>query len=682
MNVSTAGSTSTDYHLAFRQAANDGKTDTMIQLKNEWAELDINSSGATSLQTAAHRAASKGHVAVLRLLYNLGADFSCTDKDGHTAKHYANSDGTRKFFTEIAIAHQALAERDDFFSNIVDTRQCSRDEFNTLRLIRDTLQKDELQDRRQFQKALICAYDTETFGMQDTLKQDVIQSIVAKINAALEHVGQWARTKTILEHAIQTGRELASCGEVARTCFLNLTQRMHVADVECVTLAVGSTTQNSLGHSFNILNRDRSQALDNLNSWKSAFIIDAQQRKSFYYQFVKEYPQSTCLKSLNVFNVVAECSSIDAPITDFLTKTIAFYQQQLATLKQSSLALYEQRRAARNPDNLAFRQAANDGNTNEMIRLKDQKTELNINSSGIKSLQTAAHRAAAQGQVAALRLLYNLGANLDLTDSKGKKAQDYAKTAEIRDFFATVEIAKQAQAERCDFFNNILLNETTREVEAIRALRQSLYAQTEAVGQSLMRELGTKYKAELKEKTNNVVISFEQEKEINAAIEQLYCWSRITSLLEHSTQTNREMVSCGEVAKACFVNLAQRKRIANVECVTVSTMFQSNLGHTFNVLGRDQSQKLSNLDSWKSAFIIDSQNEKSFFYEFVNEYTRNTSINNLSLFDFTLEGASIDVPISEFFPNTKAWYEEKLATLKQRSLTLYQQRLASRNQKS
>lgn len=56
MSVSNATSSGIDYNLAFRQAANNGSTDTMLQIKSQWTQLDIISSGATSLQTAAHYA--------------------------------------------------------------------------------------------------------------------------------------------------------------------------------------------------------------------------------------------------------------------------------------------------------------------------------------------------------------------------------------------------------------------------------------------------------------------------------------------------------------------------------------------------------------------------------------------------------------------------------------------------
>lgn len=230
-----------------------------------------------------------------------------------------------------------------------------------------------------------------------------------------------------------------------RSCqslFVNLTRRKNVANVECVTAARG-LTETSAGHTFNVISRDRSQALRNLEGWKSAFIIDAHQGRSFFYQFVNEIAANTCLKALNSCMLVCEFSSVDISIPDILPNSKAYYQQQLTIQKQRCLELYEQCLAAKDERyGLEFRQAANDGNTETMLQLKSQWTRLDVNSSGNKSKQTAAHRAASQGHVAVLRLLYSLGANFNLADNDGHEAQDYAKTAETNDFFATLEIAK------------------------------------------------------------------------------------------------------------------------------------------------------------------------------------------------------------------------------------------------
>lgn len=82
------------------------------------------------------------------------------------------------------------------------------------------------------------------------------QALVDTFNAAQTHLSKWSQIKTLLEHSIQTQKEIAACGEVARASFVNLTQRKKVTHVECVAV-----TKMHLGHTFNVLNRDQSLAL-------------------------------------------------------------------------------------------------------------------------------------------------------------------------------------------------------------------------------------------------------------------------------------------------------------------------------------------------------------------------------------------------------------------------------------
>lgn len=216
MNITDVTAANIDYHLAFREAANKGNTAEMIQLKNRWGQLDINASGAKSLQTAAHRAASQGQVAALRLLYNLGANFGLTDKAGHKAKHYANTVETREFFTYIKIAKEALAERRDFFSHIIHSENCSRSESNALFSLRTSSRKQAPIEGLALDTALINIFKVETTGLE--VDANVKKGILDNFNAAKSHLYALSGMRTFLEQANQSGSEIAACGEVAKAC--------------------------------------------------------------------------------------------------------------------------------------------------------------------------------------------------------------------------------------------------------------------------------------------------------------------------------------------------------------------------------------------------------------------------------------------------------------------------------
>src|SRR5688500_9113656 len=93
--------------------------------------------------------------------------------------------------------------------------------------------------------------------------------------------------------------------------------------------------------------------------------------------------------------------------------------------------------------NLAFRQAAATGNTQQMINLI-KTGMIDINSAGSKTQQTAMHRAAAGGHLAAVHLLFNLGALTDKIDGNRKTPLELAENQEVKQAFQLIDIAKQA----------------------------------------------------------------------------------------------------------------------------------------------------------------------------------------------------------------------------------------------
>lgn len=651
----------TDYNMQFRQAAFDGNTAQMIALQQQH-QIDINGVGSSTGQSAAHRATVHGHASALRLLYNLGANFSLSDSKGNTAKFYAKTQETKDFFALIEIAQQTLSKRNDLFKVALDLHNCSTETERKFYARREAITNQAELTKTILKNNFTKQLESELESLGTHLKSsEAMQTLLNNINPAHLHLQRWSVLLSNLQNT-KPGDD-GACNEFSLSAFVNLTQIMQVPFLVEETVLFAPSGAN---HSFVLLNRDSSHANNSIAGWHTALVIDTLKNIAFFYQFVGHVATDTCIKYAPLWRIMSATSSVDVSIPTELPLTTAFYQQQLAQLKQQTKAVYE--KIIRDGHNLPFRQAAHEGNTALMIELRKKWPEIDVNDVGATSQQSAAHRAAISDQAASLRLLYNLGADFSLKDAKGKTAKVYAKTHETIDFFALIDIAQQALADRNAIYNEaIVSNDLSPEQRAqFEKQRATLEEQSVASRLVVRKPIVDQFNTEL----GSTPVTQTLLERVNAPLMHLFRWSDYIFYMQNRPQDGSG--GCNEFALSCFVNLTQIKEVPfHVEEMGISNPFGQI--HDFVLVNRDPSFAAANLSSWTSALVIDTWKNAAFFYQFANEVAYDTVIKKIQFFNITPVCSTIDVPFLKEFPLTAKVYEQQLAQVKQQATQTYKQ---------
>lgn len=330
-----------DYNVKFREAANVGNTTQMIQLRKQH-QIDINGFGAKSLQSAAHRAAANGHVAALRLLYNLGADFSLTDTNGKTAKMHAKTQEAHDFFALIEIAQQALAGQNDVFQISAHLKSLSSEQMTTFLAWRKIYETDTEKQRREKYSELYNTADTK-------VSSQTWEGLKGTCDRAHENLFYWININNILKNVKFNGQNLGACNEFSSANFVNLTKNMNVPFlVEQVALMHTFLP----GHAFTLVNRNNSQDVTNLTSWNTALVVDTWMKQAFFFQFANQVPCDKTLQFASSYTINKGLDNVEIAYPQEFPNTGALYQRLLqqyqdqATQHYTNHALYNQAAAA------------------------------------------------------------------------------------------------------------------------------------------------------------------------------------------------------------------------------------------------------------------------------------------------------------------------------------------------
>lgn len=290
----------TDKELAFRKAAAKNQTRDMIRLCKG---ININAVAigeSSSRKTAAHRAAEFGQVNALRLLYNLGADFQLTDRDGKKPCELVRSDDkeTTLFFTLITDAEKALLARKQFFPLTVDEMKFNEEETRQHHQSHDALAISML--RGPLASALHAQYKIEAKTINGHREKDAEQFIQEYAVCSAFLVIQES-AMIAFENALLTEKVYGACGEATKVSFASLVYRDEVhypVDEMNIISRVAIA-----GHACLALNRDRRFAIDDLRGLEEALILDPLNSRIFFYQFVESYGENTVFKHLANFTV-------------------------------------------------------------------------------------------------------------------------------------------------------------------------------------------------------------------------------------------------------------------------------------------------------------------------------------------------------------------------------------------
>lgn len=297
----------------------------------------------------------------------------------------------------------------------------------------------------------------------------------------------------------------------------------------------------------------------------------------------------------------------------------------------------------------AFRQAAFEGKTDEMIRLSKQG--ININSAGAKTGQTAMHRAAAKGHVQALQLLCNLEADFSITDKDGKTAEQVASDR-AKPFFELIRLGKETIQAAKTFYPTTGDSETSD----FRSWRTHIQTKRTKYANEISDKLVITFRAEFE----RLRPSFPKKKhdEINRQIElfdqgrnQLFRLLEDKITLTESIERNYQAGTCGEATTASCAYLLSKKVDLSFEGMNVT---KKDVGHAFVVVNRDTSKSPDDLSSWKGAFIIDSFFNRLYFYDFIQQSPHNTALKGLDLYQKIIGSVNKTVELPASFPFTDA----------------------------
>lgn len=297
---------------------------------------------------------------------------------------------------------------------------------------------------------------------------------------------------------------------------------------------------------------------------------------------------------------------------------------------------------------LRFRQAAADGDraTMESIystHMQNSPSNLIIFETGISSGKTAAHRAAEKGHASILRLLHSLGDTFSIEDNKGNTPLQLAINKECIRVFELATLGKQALAAAALIFPKTIDEETcTAKVKKpFLSWRKLVEEKTSEKVGDITQKLVDSLKAELLEVSskNKSLGYFSSQSEWKKCRSEwtawMYCQNKSLVYIfsnyykmELAIKMKQDTRACGESSASSYVYLtSEAKTDFPVDQVGLTDGISN---HAFVMLDRNQNLEISDLRGWDNALIIDSFEQRSFFYENI-DLVAQTSIKNEKL---------------------------------------------------
>lgn len=284
--------------------------------------------------------------------------------------------------------------------------------------------------------------------------------------------------------------------------------------------------------------------------------------------------------------------------------------------------------------NLQFRKAANN---NDIKTLKSLKKSININSIGKDSKQTAAHRAAAAGHIETLQLLFNWGANFDLMDKDDKKPCDLAKSDEVKLLFKLIEEGQAVLQVRNAVFKKMDYECTSKEKEIHEEHWHKMNDYIQKKQFSDVKDVYEIYKNEAKTiqptpEIENIFPIFQDKFQI--CFKQLENALTKFTTLNMSLENNDLVASCGQVAASCYAWLVNHKQVDfHVEEINLLEKYIKQAGHALLVFNRDNATQEADYNGWKNALIVDPYFNRIFFFNFRDQYPKESCVKIIEKFN-------------------------------------------------
>lgn len=325
-DLQTGSSVPIDWELKFREAADQGNIESMQWIHHNH-KPNVNAQGQQSGQTAAHRAARKGHAPVLRLLYNLGADFFQTkDRKGFLPQELTTHPECLKIFKLALLGKKTLDAVNKLIPNKIGRNNPLINEIQFLEW-RDL--KNAATEEMTKTKIDNLIFETLTKEMVqiklDNLTSNTLAPASKLVDASwlkvcLTPVHYLCACYTNLSLAIEKKQKAGACGENSQIAYAYL-NAVEKTEFSIDAMVMQEDLDN---HAVTLLNLKE-------NQWDQAFIIDSLYNKCFFYSFhqelhlpynVKLLESSVCLCSsplrlpnTNYKNTISELQGIVEEIT-------------------------------------------------------------------------------------------------------------------------------------------------------------------------------------------------------------------------------------------------------------------------------------------------------------------------------------------------------------------------------
>lgn len=256
-------------NIQFRQAAADNNIDLMRQLAKSVNPFEA---GPTSLKTAAHRAAEKGHAAVLRFLFNLGDTFDRQDGQGKTPEQLTKSRACINVFQLARLAQEATRMIDKVIPHRVDVESNPDPGFLLLRTAAEIYTNRLVKQRVG---AVLGMVKLESMSIPENEKGDIL----SKWNLCCSHLAYKFMSYTTLLAWKDKADCSGACAETNSVAFAYLNYVKKTSHrVEFVTVPFNEKNN----HCFLILNRK--EDADMSKGLEEAIAIDVYFRKSFFFE--------------------------------------------------------------------------------------------------------------------------------------------------------------------------------------------------------------------------------------------------------------------------------------------------------------------------------------------------------------------------------------------------------------
>ncbi|MFA6037397.1 MAG: ankyrin repeat domain-containing protein [Legionellales bacterium] len=257
--------------LELRQNAAKGNIEAieslLLKAEKNNITININSKGPQSGKTAAHFAAAGNHASMLRLLHNLGADFTLKDNEGNIPFALTKSEECQTVFSLVELGLRALEATQKTFPHSVDVNY-------------DNENSKKLSEFRN--KTLECVEAAVKISASNIMKSiDITKIETNKLYEIVDFLFQLHDHYETIKLSKENNFNLGACAEMSAASFVSLANdNSHNFCVDQFTfsnLKKSDPHSNFNDHTIAILNRNSQNKLP--NSLSQALIVDALSEK-------------------------------------------------------------------------------------------------------------------------------------------------------------------------------------------------------------------------------------------------------------------------------------------------------------------------------------------------------------------------------------------------------------------